>query len=168
MGIRQSNNPEGNMPYSQMFNQYQNTSPYDNQPWNEVDFTTSLPPNDNFKSIDDTGFYDFSGLPNDNQNAPSPNYSQFLNFDSSEVGSYSVPSEDISPNRFNGPQAPISFIGWVDGSYIERGVLEETLQGSCCVLGLRKRGNAPGIWAVVSSTWDRHEHWDLGDGTPAF
>merc|ERR1711939_953094 len=108
MGIRQSNNPEGNMPYSQMFNQYQNTSPYDNQPWNEVDFTTSLPPNDNFKSIDDTG------------------------------------------------------------SYIERGVLEETLQGSCCVLGLRKGGNAPGIWAVVSSTWDRHEHWDLGDGTPAF
>jgi hypothetical protein len=29
--IRQSNNSEGNMPYSQMFNQYQDTSPYDNQ-----------------------------------------------------------------------------------------------------------------------------------------
>jgi len=31
------------------------------------------------------------------------------------------------------------FIGWVDGSYIERGVLEETSQGFCCVLGLGKR-----------------------------
>ncbi|KAK5230018.1 bHLH/Zip transcription factor [Exophiala xenobiotica] len=98
------------MPYSQMFNQYQDTSPYDNQqPWNEVDFTTSMPPNDNFKSTDDPSFYDFNGLRADNQNAPSPNYSQFLNFDSSEVGSYSLPSEDISPNRFNGPQAPINY-----------------------------------------------------------
>jgi len=54
-------------------------------------------------------------LSNDTQNVGSPNYSQFLNFDSSEVGSYSVPSEDVPsetyfrtpPNPFNaGLQSP--------------------------------------------------------------
>ncbi|KAJ9618593.1 uncharacterized protein PV06_00746 [Exophiala oligosperma] len=94
------------MPFSQPFNQYQGSS-YDNneQSWGEVDFTNSLPSNDNFKSLNDTNFYDFNTLPNNTQNAPSPNYSQFLNFDSSEVGSYSVPSESISPNTFNVPLA---------------------------------------------------------------
>jgi len=107
------------MPYSQMFNEYRDAS-YDaaqQQPWDEVDFTTLQPSsNDNFKSFKDTGFYDLTALPTVSQNnPPSPNYSQFLNFESSDVGSYSVPSEDMpqesyfrtSPNSFNAPvQSP--------------------------------------------------------------
>lgn len=40
-------------------------------------------------------------MPTDNQNnAPSPNYSQFLNFESSDVGSYSVPSDDVPQQSY--------------------------------------------------------------------
>jgi len=74
-----------------------------------VDFTTSLQPsNDNFKSTEDTAFYDINNLPTDNQNAPSPNYSQFLNFESSDVGSYSVPSEN-GPSESYTTTSPTSF-----------------------------------------------------------
>ncbi|KIV85386.1 hypothetical protein PV11_01084 [Exophiala sideris] len=98
------------MPYSHLFNQYQDQSYYNQQqPWNEVDFTTSLqPPNDNLKSTEDTAFYDINNLPADSQSAPSPNYSQFLNFESSDVGSYSVPSEN-GPSEAYPTTSPTSF-----------------------------------------------------------
>lgn len=69
----------------------------------------------------DAPFYDVNNIiPADSQNAPSPNFSQFLNFDTSDVGSYSVPSEDISPdnvyrtspnpvNTLNNPQRLTNF-----------------------------------------------------------
>jgi len=105
------------MPFSQMYPQYPEPS-YDNQQpnWDEVDFTTVRPApnnNDSFTKAlkDNSDFYDLNTLPVDNQNVPSPNYSQFLNFESSDVGSYSVPSEDVStdsyyrtsPASFNAP-----------------------------------------------------------------
>ncbi|EHY53900.1 bHLH/Zip transcription factor [Exophiala dermatitidis] len=89
------------MPYSQMFPQYQDST-YENQPqqWDEVDFTTIPPSGDNYnKPMNDASFYDINNVPSDIQNPPSPNFSQFLNFDTSDVGSYSIPSEEVSPDN---------------------------------------------------------------------
>ncbi|EXJ88278.1 hypothetical protein A1O1_05208 [Capronia coronata CBS 617.96] len=95
------------MPYSRMFPPYQDST-YENQPqqWDEVDFTTIPPSGDNYDNRQgkdtDTPFYGVNAIPSEPQGAPSPNFSQFLNFDTSDVGSYSVPSEDVSPDSIYG------------------------------------------------------------------
>ncbi|EXJ87081.1 hypothetical protein A1O3_04039 [Capronia epimyces CBS 606.96] len=101
------------MPFSQMFPQYQDST-FENQSqqWDEVDFTTVPLSGDNYndKRMKEATFYDINTIPADPQNAPSPNFSQFLNFDTSDVASYSVPSEDFSPDNAYKPSPNSSTI----------------------------------------------------------
>ncbi|KIX02912.1 uncharacterized protein Z518_08855 [Rhinocladiella mackenziei CBS 650.93] len=129
------------MSYSQMYPQYQGFS-YDSQqqqPWDEVDFTTLPTSGNNYKSIKEPGYYDVNGVPTDSQNAPSPNYSQFLNFDTSDVGSYSVPSEDVpsepffrtSPNPLNSPQQSTNYPVKIEPELVRNDSLPCGLPGDC-------------------------------------
>ncbi|EXJ74079.1 uncharacterized protein A1O5_02373 [Cladophialophora psammophila CBS 110553] len=98
------------MSFAQTFPQYQRPSYADQQPcWTGVDFATN---NNSFGAYPqyskDQAYYDPDLVPACEQTAPSPNYSQYLNFDATEPDSGLAGTGDAISSQpfFNTPSVP--------------------------------------------------------------
>ncbi|OAP63630.1 hypothetical protein AYL99_02857 [Fonsecaea erecta] len=90
------------MSYTQTYPQNQRPSYTDQQPsWNGVEFATSNPFGSYPQFPKDQPFYDLNTVPSNEQNAPSPVYSQYLNFDAAGQDSgLTATSDGVSSQTF--------------------------------------------------------------------
>ncbi|KIX98842.1 uncharacterized protein Z520_05303 [Fonsecaea multimorphosa CBS 102226] len=97
------------MSYTQTFPQYQRPSYTDQQPsWNGVEFATSNPFGSYPQYPKDQSYYDLNAVPSNEQNAPSPVYSQYLNFDAAGQDSGLAATNDAISSQPFFNTSPIS------------------------------------------------------------
>ncbi|RVX74021.1 hypothetical protein B0A52_01852 [Exophiala mesophila] len=86
------------MPYSKSYQNYPGTVYNTQAPWDEVDYTNLQPAIADYSSSPKhTDYSRFHAADTSCQDVGSPGFEQFLNLDCSDVGSFSVPSDNFSP-----------------------------------------------------------------------